>query len=106
MVKLKNYNYFKNTIKKFRLKNINETRNYFLAEIGKNKLMSYIEQIILHWTISFLPSAITGCILVFAFASLLGIPIVIASSAIGLKICAITTGIREYNSIIKKKKKK
>ena len=88
------------------MKNINETRNYFLEEIGKNKLMSYIEQIILYWTISFLSSAITGCILIFAFASLLGIPIVIASSAIALKICAITTGIRKYNSIIKKKKKK
>ena len=85
------------------MKNINETRNYFLEEIGKNKLMSYIEQIILYWTISFLPSAITGCILFFAFASLLGIHIVIASSARGLKI---STGIRKYNSIIKKKKKK
>ena len=29
-----------------------------------------------------------------------------ASSAIGLKICAITAGIKEYMSIIKKKKKK
>ena len=64
-----------------------------------NKLY-YIEQFLI------LPSAITGCILIFAFASLLGIPIVIASSAIALKICAITTGIRKYNSIIKKKKKK
>ena len=32
--------------------------------------------------------------------------IVITSSAIGLKICAITTGIKRYKSIIKKKKKK
>ena len=28
------------------------------------------------------------------------------SSAIGLKICAITAGIKQYKSIIKKKKKK
>ena len=28
------------------------------------------------------------------------------SSAIGLKICAITAGIKKYKSIIKKKKKK
>ena len=28
------------------------------------------------------------------------------SSAIGLKICAITAGIKRYKSIIKKKKKK
>ena len=30
----------------------------------------------------------------------------ITSSAIGLKICAITAGIKKYKSIIKKKKKK
>ena len=30
----------------------------------------------------------------------------ITSSAIGLKICAIAAGIKTYNSIIKKKKKK
>ena len=38
--------------------------------------------------------------------SLLGTPIGITSSAIGLKICAITAGIKNYNSIIKKKKSK
>ena len=41
-----------------------------------------------------------------AFASLVGIPIGITSSAIGLKLCAITAGIKKYKSIIKKKKKK
>ena len=35
-----------------------------------------------------------------------GILIGIISSTIGLKICAITTGIDKYKSIIKKKKKK
>ena len=35
-----------------------------------------------------------------------GIPVGIASSAIGLKICAIIAGIKKYKSIIKKKKKK
>ena len=34
-----------------------------------------------------------------------GIPIGLTSSATGLKICAITSGIRRYNSIIKEKKK-
>ena len=33
------------------------------------------------------------------------IPIGVMSSAIGLKICAITAGIKKYKSIIKKKKK-
>ena len=42
----------------------------------------------------------------FSFAFLVGIPIVITSSTIGLKICANSAGIKEHNSIIKKKKKK
>ena len=36
---------------------------------------------------------------------MVGIPIGITSSAIELKICAITAGIKKYKSIIKKKKK-
>ena len=48
----------------------------------------------------------TVCTSIFAFASLIGILIGITSSAIGLKICAITAGIKKYKSIIKKKKKK
>ena len=93
-----------------RLKNIDETRNYFLEEIEQNELMSgkykklsktliYIKHFLI------LDSAITGCISISAFASLLGIPVGITSFAIGLKIYAITTGIK-YKSIIKKKKKR
>ena len=37
---------------------------------------------------------------------MLGIPIEITSSAIGLKIWAIAAAIKKYKSIIKKKKKK
>ena len=37
-------------------------------------------------------STITGCVLISVFVFLLGIPIEITSSAIGLKICAITAG--------------
>ena len=51
-------------------------------------------------------STIIGCISISAFASFLGIPIGITSSAIRLKICAITAEIKNYKSIIKKKKKK
>ena len=51
-----------------------------------------------------LASAITGCISISAFASWLGIPIGVTSSAIGLRICAIAAGIKKYKSIIKKKK--
>ena len=53
-----------------------------------------------------LASTIPGCISFSAFTSLIGIPIVITSSVIRLKICAITAGIKKYTSIIKKKKKK
>ena len=62
--------------------------------------LNYIEHFLI------LASRITGCISISSFASLLGIPIGITSSAIGLKICAITAGIKMYKSIIKKKKKK
>ena len=34
------YNYFKNISQEFRLKKINETRNYFLKEIDQNELIS------------------------------------------------------------------
>ena len=37
---------------------------------------------------------------------MIGIPIGITSSVIGLKICTITAGIKKYKYLIKKKKKK
>ena len=37
---------------------------------------------------------------------MISIPIGITSSAVGLKICAVTVGIKNYKSIIKIKKKK
>ena len=60
--------------------------------------LNYIEHFLI------LASRLTGYISVSAFASLLGITIGITISAIGLKICAITAGIK--TSIIKKKKRK
>ena len=51
-----------------------------------------------------LASTITGCVSVSAVASLIGIPIGITSSAIGLKICAITVGIKKYEWIKKRKR--
>ena len=39
------------------------------------------------------------------FASLTGVGVGIASSAVGLEICALTAGIKKYKSIIKKKTK-
>ena len=37
---------------------------------------------------------------------MVGIPVGITSSAIGLNICAVTAAIKKYKSMIKKKKKK
>ena len=62
--------------------------------------LNYIEHFLI------LASTITECISISAFDSLLGVPIVITSSAIGLKICTITAGIEKYKSITMKKKKK
>ena len=85
--------------------------NYLSEEVNQNELMSkkhkkvcrgsnYIDHSLI------VISTITGCVSISAFASLVGIPIGIASSTIGLKICLITAGIKKYKSIINKKKKR
>ena len=53
-----------------------------------------------------LVSTVTGRVLISAFTSLVAVPVGITSSPVKLKIYAITTGIKKYKSIIKKKKKK
>ena len=70
-------------------------RNYFIEEINQKKLMSKKHKKlcrVLNYIDHFLIviSTITGCVSISAFASLVGIPIGIKSSAIGLKSCAIT----------------
>ena len=71
---------------------------------GKNLLdytpLNYIEHFLI------LASSIAGYISISASVSLFGVLIGITSSAIGLKICAITRGFKRLKSIIKKKKKK
>ena len=62
--------------------------------------LNYIEHFLI------LVFTITGCISISAFSSLIDIPIGITSSAIGLKICPLTSGIKKYKPIIKKLKKK
>ena len=73
-----------NISQEFRLKNIDETRNYLIEEINRNELMSkkhrkvctiinYIEHFLI------LASAITGPISISVFASLVGIPIEITN---------------------------
>ena len=41
-------------------------------------------------------SAVSGYVSISALVSLVGIPIIMASSSIGLKICVVFTGIRKY----------
>ena len=93
----------------FRLKIIDETRKYLLDEMKhlvseKHKkvcrVSNYFEDFLV-----FVYAAI-GCVSVSVFASLNGVPVVIASSAVGLNICASITGIKKYKSIIKKKRKR
>ena len=50
--------------------------------------------------------AITRWSSIYAFALLLGISIRITDTAIGLKICATTAGIKNFKSEIKRKEKK
>ena len=89
-----------NLSQKLRLKNIDETRNYVNEEINQNELMSrkqkkvwrifnYIEHLLI------LIYTVTECVSISAFASLVVVPIGITNSAVGLKICVITAGIKK-----------
>ena len=69
----------------------------------RKKVCTTINQI-KHFLI--LASTITGCISISAFASLIGIPKGITSSDIGLKVCAVAAGIKKYQVIFQKEKKK
>ena len=52
---------------------------------------NYIEHLLI------LVSSITACVSISSFASLVDIPLGIASSAVGLKICIMTTAIKQFN---------
>ena len=100
-----------NISQEFRLKNIDETKNYFHEGIEQNELMSRKQKKV-YATLNYfehfliLASTVTGCVSISAFASFFSIHIGITSSAIGLKICAISAVIERYKSVTKKKKKK
>ena len=61
------------------------------------KYLNYVEHLLI------LVLTVTGCISISAFTSLVCVPVGITISAVGIKICAITAGIKKYESIIKKK---
>ena len=94
-----------------RLKKNIETKNYLLDETKYYDLMNekykkackylnYVEHLLI------LVSTVTGCVSTSAFASLVCVPVGITSFAVGIKICAITTGNKMHKLIIKKKQKK
>ena len=85
---------------KFRLKKVEEIKNYLIQEINRNELMSkrhkkvyrnlnYVDYLL------FMISIITWCTSISRFASLVGILIAITSSGTELKICVITAGTKK-----------
>ena len=62
--------------------------------------MNYVEHLLS------IASAVSDYLSISAFASLVGLPVGIKSSAGGINICAITARIKKYKSILKKMKKK
>ena len=77
-----------NISQEFRLKNIDETRNYLIEEINRNEMMSKKHKKVCA-TLSYmkhfliLGSAINECVFISAFSSLVGFPVGLIS-AIGL----------------------
>ena len=64
------------------------------------RALTYIEHFL------FFASAVSGCVSISAFASLVGAPVGNASSAAGLNISATITGIKKFKPIIEKTRKK
>ena len=95
----------------FILRKIDETRNDLVEEVSHSDLMtenykktckylSYVKHLLI------LVSKVTSCVSISAFTSLVSVPGGITSSALEIKICEITAGIKNYKSIIMKNKKK
>ena len=66
----------------------------------KFKYLNYVEHLLI------LVSTVTSCLTISAFASLVCVPVGITSSVVGIKICTIAAWIKNYKSVIKKKKRK
>ena len=93
-----------NVTQKLKLNNIGQERNYFIEEINQKDViskkhkkvftvLSYIEHLLI------LAFVVTECVSISSFASLVGIPIGIASSVLVLKNVGIPAGIKKYKSI-------
>ena len=97
---MKNIDWKNGSIKKYLIEEINQ--NELMSKKHQNvcRVLKYIEHSLI------IIFRIAGCVSISAFASLVVIPIGITSSAIRLKVCVITAGIKKYKSISKKKRKK
>ena len=97
---MKNIDWKNGSIKKYLIEEMNQ--NELMSKKHQNvcRVLNYIEHSLI------IIFRIAGCVSISAFASLVVIPIGITSSAIRLKVCVITAGIKKYKSISKKKRKK
>ena len=86
----------------FRLKNRWDKLSFRWNKIRVNewKAQKIMQSFKFLWTFPIF----SGCVSISAFASFVSIPAGITSSAVGLKICVITAGVKNYKSIIMKKK--
>ena len=84
-----------NLSQKFRLKNIDETSNYFIEETNQNELISKkcINVFMCYWI------CFSFCFFSWYFCRH-------CEFCSRIKICAITSGIKTYKAISKKKKQK
>ena len=93
-----------------RLKNIEQTRNYFIKEINQNEWISkkhqkvcidldFIEQLFIY-----LSCAVNGCVWTSAVPSLFAILIRITTSAVALKKTAIAPRTKYCKPVSQKKK--
>ena len=95
----------------FRIQNIDETRNYSLQELNHNEFvgekqkkvrrtLNYFEEYFLVFA-----SALSGCVSVLEFCSLVGVQVGITSSAVRLKRFTITSRtINKYRQLPRKEK--
>ena len=94
---------------KGRLQKLKEINNYFYKEIDQNELSNNKNKKVfttLNYKENFPNLVFAVTVYISAFASLILISKGLMSSTMGLNICAITTTIKKYKSMIKKKKKK
>ena len=77
----------------FRLKKLDETRNYLIEEKTTCKYSNYVQYLFI------LASTVPGCVFISVIALL------VCVSGVRIKILAITAAITKCNQIIKKNKK-